>query len=146
MIEQVEYDVVYNVWINNLWPDRKSPIEKHSAMLMGDQYDLKNYEYEPTFFIVKDNGTIVGCNSGHKCCDDTYRSRGLYVFPDYRKKGYGKKLLLATINQGRKENSDAVWSYPRYESWSTYKSAGFELISEWREGETGTNAYCKLVF
>jgi len=146
MIEKVNYEIVYNIWVNHLWPDRKSPIEQHSAMLINQTYDLKNYEYEPTFFIYRVDGKIAGCNSGHKCCDSTYRSRGLYVFPDYRKKGYGKELLLATIDQGLKEDSTAVWSYPRYESWPTYKSAGFDLISDWSQSETGINAYCKIVF
>lgn len=146
MIEKVNYEVVYDIWVNHLWPGRTSPIEQHSAMLINETYDLKNYEYEPTFFVYKAGDKIAGCNSGHKCCDGTYRSRGLYVFPDYRKKGYGKELLLATIDQGRKENSTAVWSFPRYESWPTYKAAGFDLLSEWRHSETGVNAYCKLVF
>lgn len=142
MITTAGFETVYDLWRNHLWPDRTTNIEAHSAMLMSGQYELKNFRYPPTFFVLYIEGKLVGCNSGHKCCDGSYRSRGLYVLPEYRKNGYGKEFLLATIEQGRKENATFVWSYPRYESWPTYESAGFELASEWKKDETGTNAFC----
>jgi len=142
MITTVDFKTIFKIWSEYLWPNRLSNIQPHSAMLMSGHYELKNFNYTPTFFIYKVDGIIAGCNSGHKCCDNTYRSRGLYVFPEFRKKGYGKELLVATINQGIKENTRYIWSYPRYESWSTYESAGFKLASDWKKDETGTNALC----
>lgn len=144
MIEVATFEIVSDIWKNKLWPNRTSTIDTHSAMLISGEYELKNYNYPATFFVYKINDTIVGCNSGHQCCDGSYRSRGLYVFPDYRKQGIGKKLLDVTIEQGNKEKSTFVWSYPRLESWSTYKAAGFRLVSEWTESETGINAYCRF--
>jgi GNAT superfamily N-acetyltransferase len=138
-----DFETVYKVWSEYLWPDRKTEIQPHSAMLISGEYELKNFGYPPTFFVLYLDGQLVGCNSGHKCCDNSYRSRGLYVFPEYRKRGIGKALLLATIEQGKKENSNFVWSYPRLESWPTYLSAGFSLASDWAESETGINAFCK---
>lgn len=142
MIHITDFQTVYKIWSEHLWPERKSDIQPHSAMLMNGHYEMKNFKYPPTFFVYYIENKLVGCNSGHKCCDNTYRSRGLYVFPDYRKKGYGRELLLATVEQGIKENTRYIWSYPRYESWPTYKSAGFKLSSDWRDSETGTNAFC----
>ena len=144
MIITVDFEFIKDFWKTNLWPDRKSDIEGHSAMLLSGEYELKNFNYPATYFIYIKDDKIAGCNSGHKCCDGTYRSRGLFVFPEYRKQGIGTSLLVATIKQGEKEDSTLVWSYPRFESWGTYKSAGFELISDWRTDETGVNAYCKI--
>lgn len=144
MILKSTFEVVSDIWQKNLWPDRKSKIEPHSAMLIAGDYELKNYEYIPSFFICFVDNKIVGCNSGHKCCDGSYRSRGLYVFPEYRKKGYGKELLLETIEQGRKEEATFVWSYPRYESWPTYHASGFRLVTDWKHDETGINAFCVI--
>jgi GNAT superfamily N-acetyltransferase len=144
MIVKTDFDTINEIWTKYLWVDRKSKIEPHSAMLLSGEYELKNYKSRPSFFIYMIGDEIAGCNSGHKCCDGTYRSRGLYVFPDHRKKGYGKELLLETINQGQRENAKCVWSYPRQNSWGTYKSAGFELISEWTASDNYLNAYCKI--
>jgi GNAT superfamily N-acetyltransferase len=142
MIITVSFEFIKDIWQQHLWPDRKSSIDSHSAMLLSKEFELKNFEYPASFFVYIHDDTVAGCNSGHKCCDNTYRSRGLYVFPKFRKQGIGKELLLATVRQGKKEDCDLVWSYPRFESWTTYKSAGFELISDWSETETGLNAYC----
>ena len=146
MISTTDVITINKIWTEHLWPNRISKIEPHSAMLLDRTYDIKNFDYTATYFLYQVDGKIAGCNSGHKCSDNTYRSRGLYVFPEYRKQGIGKELLVATILQGKKENCNLVWSYPRYESWTTYKSAGFELISEWAESETGINAYCAHKF
>lgn len=144
MIVKTDFDTIKSIWSEHLWPNRVSKIEPHSAMLLDGTYDMKNFDYPATFLLYYDNDKIAGCNSGHMCSDNTYRSRGLYVFPEYRKKGYGKILLEHTINIGKQEHAKSVWSYPRFESWSTYKSAGFELLGDWEKSETGTNAYCIL--
>lgn len=144
MIVELDYNTIYDIWRNFLWPIRASKIESISAMMFLNGYDMQNYNFNPTFFGYKIDNKIVGVNSGHKCADHSYRSRGLYVMPEHRHHGIGKDLLLATIDQGKKEYCTFVWSYPRQESWSTYESAGFSLASNWVLGETGTNAYCKL--
>ena len=142
MIIETDFETIKHIWVDHLWPNRTSKIESHSAMILDGGYDIKNFDYKPTYLLYCVDDKIAGCNSGHKCSDNKYRSRGLYVFPEFRKQGIGKELLLATVSQSKKENCDLVWSYPRFESWTTYKSAGFELISEWAESETGLNAYC----
>jgi GNAT superfamily N-acetyltransferase len=146
MIKHIDYNDIYPIWKFHLWPDRKSRIEPTSAMVYKDGYDVKNLYQTPIFFayIIDDN--IAGVNSGHLCSDDSYRSRGLFVFDKYRKKGIGTELLLATIEQAKKSNASMIWSYPRSNSWTTYERAGFTLTSSWEEGESGLNAYCRLDF
>jgi len=142
MIVQTDFETINLIWSKHLWPTRVSKIETHSAMLLDKTYDIKNFDYLATFLVYYEDEKIAGCNSGHMCSDNTYRSRGLYVFPEYRKKGYGKALLEHTISLGKQQNASLIWSYPRFESWNTYQSAGFNLINEWDKSETGTNAYC----
>jgi GNAT superfamily N-acetyltransferase len=144
MIVETHFENIKEIWYKHLWPNRISKIESHSAMLLNSTYDIKNFDYPATFLLYYDNDKIAGCNSGHMCSDNTYRSRGLYVFPEFRNKGYGKALLEHTINIGKQEHAKSIWSYPRFESWSTYNAAGFKLMSEWAKSETGTNAYCIL--
>lgn len=142
MIKKIKWDVISSIWAVYLWPDRTTPIEPASAMLHKGNHDLKNFLFSPTYFAYIINQSIVGVNSGHKCCDGSYRSRGLYVFPEYRKQGIGTSLLLHTIKQGEIEGATYTWSYPRKESWGSYKNAGFILTSDWHESENGYNAFC----
>jgi len=144
MITETDWYTIKYIWKHYLWPIRSSAIEPHSAMLLDGTYDIKNFDNKATFLVYHENGSIAGCNSGHLCSDNTYRSRGLYVFPEYRKKGIGKELLKSTINIGIEQQANLIWSYPRYESWSTYSSAGFTLAGQWEKSETGINTYCIL--
>lgn len=146
MISLISFEEIFPIWRNYLWPNRQDKIEPHSAMLFLKGYDLKNFNNNPSFFGYFIDDRLVGVNSGHKCCDNSYRSRGLYVDPNYRKSGIGKKLLTATIQQGKKECADFVWSYPKQSSWKCYESSGFKLSSNWLTSENGINAYCILTF
>lgn len=142
MIEIITFEEILPIWRNHLWPDRTSPIESNSAMCYKDGYDMFNMNTIPTFFAYKINNEIAGVNSGHMCKDNQYRSRGLFVFEKFRGLGIGTKLLIATIEQGRKENAHMCWSYPRDSSWKTYSSAEFLLDGAFSISETGNNAYC----
>jgi GNAT superfamily N-acetyltransferase len=142
MIIEIDFDTIYPIWKQFLWPERISKIESNSAMNYLGGYALQNLDTKPTFFayVIKDE--IVGVNSGHLCLDKSYRSRGLYVSPNYRKQGIGTKLLLASIIQAEKENAKFVWSYPKLTAHKTYLSAGFTITSDWEQSELGQNAYC----
>lgn len=145
MIKKISFDQIFDVWSTHLWPNRTSPIETNSAMIFLGGYDMRNMNSSPTFLGYEIDGKIVGVNSGHKCFDNSYRSRGVYVFPEFRKKNIGVQLLVATIEQGKSEGCNMVWSYPRRTSWNTYSSAGFVLASDWESSETSdANAYCKV--
>lgn len=144
-VQPITFNEILPIWRDYLWPNRTSPIETNSAMnFMGD-HDMFNMSTPPTFFAYMIDGHIAGVNSGHMCINKEYRSRGLYVFEEYRGKGIGTLLLKATINRARIENAVMCWSYPKYSSWKTYERAGFELASEFEVSENGTNAYCKIL-
>ena len=103
-----------------------------------------NMSTTPTFFGLYVGDELVGVNSGHMCLGNHYRSRGLFVYPKHRGKNYGVMLLYRTVEQGKKEGAEMVWSLPRQTSIKTYQAAGFELASEWFPTETSDfNAYVK---
>jgi len=142
MLTRITYDEIYKIWLQHLWFSRVSPIQSHSAMKFSGGYDINNKQYPATFFGYIVDDSIVAVNSGHKCHDNSYRSRGLWVHPEFRNQGIGRKLLSATINQGLDENCKFVWSYPKKSSWRTYAAAGFELAGDWHISELDINAYC----
>ena len=144
MITQITFDEILPIWQNHLWPERISKIESHSSMNFLSGYDLRNMESIPTFLAYIEDKQIKGVNSGHMCHNNSYRSRGLWVFPEHRKQGIGVKLLVASIEQAALENASSVWSYPKQTSWNTYAAAKFTLASDWEQSELGLNAYCIL--
>ena len=147
MITKITFDEILPIWENNLWPNRVSDITPTSAMSFMGGYDLINMNTEPTFFAYFSEGEIAGVNSGHKTMNEGYRSRGLYVFDQFRGKGIGTILLKATIEQAKAENAVLCWSYPRKTSWKSYLAADFGLASDWDMSETSeANAYCAIEF
>lgn len=144
VITTIDFDTILTIWKNHLWINRTSAIEPTSAMTYLGGYDLKNMGYTPTFFAYYVGDTIAGVNSGHMCFVRQYRSRGLYVFPEYRKKGIGTELLLASVEQAKLEKAKFVWSYPRFTAKNTYEQAGFTIASSWQDSEFGMNAYYKV--
>jgi GNAT superfamily N-acetyltransferase len=145
-IKQILFDEILPIWSNYLWPDRVSQITPTSAMSFMGGYDLQNMVSTPTFFAYVIDGEIAGVNSGHMCKDNYYRSRGLYVFEQFRGKGIGTNLLKAIIEQAKQEGATLCWSYPKDTSWNTYSRAGFMLVSNWERSENGINAYCVVKF
>ena len=144
MLTELTWKKIHYVWKNYLWPNRSSPIEPISAMCYLNGYDAANMASTPTFFGYIIDDRIVGVNSGHACPNqNNYRSRGLWVDPNYRGQGIGQQLLTATIKQGQQEGYRQIWSYPRRSSWPTYQAVGFVPASEWEVSETSeANAYC----
>jgi len=144
MIKIITFTSIYHIWEAYLWHNRTSAITPTSAMDYLGGYHNENMNFAPTFFGYFENDNLLGVNSGHKCRNNSYRSRGLYVHQSFRQRGIGKELLLATIEQGKKEKCNYVWSYPRDSSWKAYEKAGFHLTSEWADSELGKNAYCRV--
>jgi GNAT superfamily N-acetyltransferase len=147
MIEKITFEQILPVWNDYLWPNRTSEITATSAMSYLGGYDYQNMQGKPTFFAYIVDDEIAGVNGGHMTMNNSYRSRGLYVFEKYRGRGIGTSLLKATITQAKDEHADMCWSYPRKSSWKSYLNAGFELVSDWGTSETSeANAYCVIAF
>jgi GNAT superfamily N-acetyltransferase len=146
MIKLISWNEIFKIWSTELWPNRTSPIETNSAMNFLEGYNIFNMITTSAFFGYIVNDSIVGVNSGHRCADNSYRSRGLWVHPNYRKQGIGQLLLQTTVGQAVEEKTKMIWSYPRKTSWPTYSKVGFKLASEWHASETSeSNAFVNLI-
>ncbi|MBX3032774.1 MAG: GNAT family N-acetyltransferase [Bdellovibrionaceae bacterium] len=139
-IRIIQYEDILPVWKDILWKDRLDAIEPMSAMIFPEGFDGKIFEtYRPTFFGCYDGDRLVGVNSGHRTSSWDYRSRGLYVDPDYRRRKLAQRLLEATARQGVKEGAITLWSYPKKSAVHAYIEFGF-LESE-ISPETETHCY-----
>ena len=142
MIKEATFEETLELW-KELWPDRKSEIEPISAMELKGGINLEILKNNPTFFIWYEDNKAVGCNSGFQTGYGRYRSRGIYVKPEYRGKNIAYELMLATENKAKKEGCKIFWSIPRKQAIAFYESFGFKRVSDWfDEGmEFGPNCY-----
>ena len=126
----ISYEQISQAW-NKLWPGRDA---KPTNPWNLTEYDTIQEQGavlgNPTFFGVYDNDKLIGVNSGYKTSDVNYRSRGLWVDENYRRRRVSMLLLHNTINQARKERATTIWTCPREESVEAYKKCGFEIISD----------------
>lgn len=148
-VQQITFEQILPVWRAKLWPNRASKIEAHSAMTWpythpNQPYDTTIFLYPVYFFGIFDNKKLIAVNSGHSTTLREFRSRGLWVDPEYRQKKLAKKLLLATIDIAKQEGAELIWSIPRLSAVPAYEKAGFETIGEAIDQgvEFGPNIYC----
>lgn len=148
--KRLDFDTVKDIWQDHLWPNRTSTIETHSAMTWPfqgnpEQYDMKVFDYPATFWGVYLDNKLVGVNSGHKTTDEQYRSRGIWVDPEYRKRGVAQMLFIMTAHQAKFEGCEMLWSIPRKTALPAYTKFGFETVGDYIVTETSeANIYVKL--
>jgi GNAT superfamily N-acetyltransferase len=148
-VQQITFQEILPIWQNKLWLNRVSKIETHSAMTwtythINQPYSMDVFNYPATFLGIFDQDKLVAVNSGHLTTQQEYRSRGLWVDPDYRGMSLAQIILLATINQAKLENAEMIWSIPRLTALSAYDRVGFKTVGDIiNEGvEFGPNIYC----
>lgn len=143
----VDPDIIYKVkeinhleilegW-KQLWPDRKDIPSVSTWTLMEECFlyddvdvvkdaidhdiNIKTTEYV-NYYGVYDNEKLIGVNSGHKTSQISWRSRGLWVHPNYRGRKISKMLLNAVVDSA---HTQYVWSVPKTKSMAAYESVGF---------------------
>jgi GNAT superfamily N-acetyltransferase len=148
-VQQITFQEILPIWQNKLWPNRVSKIETHSAMTWpythpNQPYSTDVFNYPATFFGIFDQDKLVAVNSGHLTTQQEYRSRGLWVDPEYRGMGVAQMILISTIEQAKQEGAEMIWSIPRLTALSAYERVGFKTVGDIiDEGvEFGPNVYC----
>lgn len=137
----IEWADIFDIWSSNLWQGRED-IRPMSSMLYLGGYDIDIYKkYNPVFIGAFVGDRLVGVNSCHPTTNVSYRSRGLWVDPAMRGYGLGGQLLDFVSNIARANGAEYIWSLPKKESASVYIRAGFEIVSDWLQSDTGINAY-----
>lgn len=150
-VKQITFQEILPIWRDQLWPNRVSKIETHSAMTwpythVNQPHDAAVFLYPATFFGIYDQENLIAVNSGHLTTQTEYRSRGLWVDPDYRGNKLAQTILLATIDQAKQEGAKMIWSIPRLSALPAYERVGFKTVGDIiDEGvEFGPNIYCWL--
>jgi GNAT superfamily N-acetyltransferase len=141
LTKNICFSEIEPVWRAELWPGRSSAIETHSAMtwpfsFQNDPYDMRIFDYEASFWAVYDRHQIVAVNSGHRTSDLQYRSRGLWVHPEYRNRGLSQTLLAATQHQAHTEGAIMIWTVPRKTALPAYTKFGFTTVGDFFSTET----------
>ena len=143
-VVKTDWDTVRFQWKYNLWQGRDE-YKPMSSMVYNqpETYDMDIYEkYYPTFWAAYDTDrTVVGVNSGFRTTDTLYRSRGIWVNPDYRKQGIAQLLFDVLEEQAIEEGCTDMWSYPREGSHRAYLKFGFDMTSDWYDDLFGRNCY-----
>ena len=102
-IKEITFEEILPFWKKLWYP--KEDIQKRSGtrLLYGfNRSVITNNKIEVTYFGAEVDGKIVGVNSGYILTG--YRSRGLYVLPEYRRNGISQILLKATEEDAKKKN------------------------------------------
>lgn len=129
-IKQISFDLIFPIWGKHLWMGRKTDIKPTNGLKFLGGFDKEIENNKPTFFGAFDGKKLAGVNSGHSTNEYEYRSRGIYVFPEYRRKGISQILFKAAEIQAISESKDTLWSMPRMSSLKAYEKFGFFLVSE----------------
>jgi GNAT superfamily N-acetyltransferase len=138
---KISFDQILPIWQNELWPDRQSAIETHSAMTWPyswpeQEIDMEIFNYDATFFGVFSKQKLIGVNSGHKSSEVEYRSRGIWVDPAFRKTGVSQVLFDMTAEQALNEGCEMIWSIPRKTALKAYTKFGFMTVGDFFNTET----------
>ena len=138
---KISFEQILSVWTNELWPDRKSAIETHSAMTWPyswpeKEIDMEIFNYDATFFGVFSKQKLIGVNSGHRSSEVEYRSRGIWVDPAFRKTGVSQLLFDMTQDQAMSEGCEMIWSIPRKTALPAYTKFGFMTVGDYFGTET----------
>ena len=149
IIIRLSFKDTLNLWQQHLWPNRESSIESHSAMTWPyegdpDEYNMNIFNFPASFFGVSIDNKIIGVNSGHRTTHEHYRSRGLWVNPEHRRKGISQILFSAIRDQALSEGCRMIWSIPRKTALPAYTKFGFQTVGDYIVTETSdANIYVK---
>lgn len=143
-IKEITFEQINDIWLEkDMWGDplleRNKIVSNPVQMslywdgvehLGGINEQIQDLSYSnPTYYGYFKDNYIVGVNSFFRSNDKQCRSRGLYVYPEFRNEGIGKKLLRYAIEQNRNKDYDFIWSIPRTSGVDTYQKVGFEITT-----------------
>lgn len=142
VLQECDFQTVLPVWRDMLWPGR-TDIQPMSSMQWKAENDPNIYfRFKPRFCCIYVNDQLAGVNSCHMTSDQLMRSRGIYVFPRWRGRGFSTMLLGFVDDNALALGCSRVWSFPRIESMFAYAKHGYRIASrEFDSGPFGPNVY-----
>lgn len=134
------------VWRDHLWPGRTSPLREQSSMRLEGGFDPEIYKNQVYFYKILVGDVLAGTNSVFKTGDGEFRSRGLFVFPEFRGQSLSRALLEEAIAYTKLNGGEVLWSIPRVSALSAYERVGFQKLraTDEQDMEFGPNVYAAL--
>jgi GNAT superfamily N-acetyltransferase len=139
----IGWKTVRSIWRDHLWPGRQSEINGVSSMRYLGGHDSLIYGYQPSFFAATVGRQIIGVISGFTTAPQLYRSRGIWIAPQWRRQGVSRLLFDRIDKAALAEGCTAVWSYPRLSALPAYLAHGFRETAPMNDddAEFGPNCY-----
>ena len=113
---------------------------RHKMLRQGKKFSTTSYNRdneENTFHLAAFLGDeIVSCGTFYPEKTDriysknSYRLRGMATDVNFRRKGFGRELMLASFQKLKLLKADILWCNARLVAISFYKSLGFKIIGE----------------
>ena len=138
--EFVQLDTEYNTWlldqsIEKYQVDGLSIVGMTIPDLINDDLDVLTRLRPPEviYYLIVVEGEAVGMGGLRKLSDEVARIMWMYLRPDYRGRGYGKRMLNKLVEDGRKLGYSAFQlRAPKFgqAALHIYRSAGFKEIKE----------------
>lgn len=155
-VEDITFEEIKEIWEKHLWPNKKSGVKELNNwtwsedlldMLIVDE-NLENKTHVH-FVGIRESEELVAVNSFYytnrdyktlttvtttgliPITMDYWRSRGLWVDPNHRGKGYAKYILNECIDRVRNYGGTFLWTVPRKSALKSYESVGFVKRSNW---------------
>ena len=113
---------------------------RHKMLRQGKKFSTTSYNRdneENTFHLAAFLGDeIVSCGTFYPEKTDriysknSYRLRGMATDVNFRRKGFGRELMLASFQKLKLLKADILWCNARLVAISFYKSLGFKIIGD----------------
>lgn len=142
-IESSSFEEILPFWHDHLWPQRKSPIEPCSAIHPDGHISMDIMKAHPVFFKAVKEDQICGVVSGFATSSEYYRSRGLWVHPDFRNQGMGCALIEYVAKVAANGGYKQIWSMPRHTTLQFYLKNGFRAYNQTKAYEFGPHYFVK---
>lgn len=149
MIKQISFNEIKLHW-KYLWPDIDINKDIPHIYLPDCKYVSKLYRSVDVSSLEKIlpnicigyfvGEKIVGVLNGYQTSRPYFRTRGLWVYPEYRKMGVATTLMENIEDYALKVSSKILWTVPRKESIGFYQKYGFKRTTEF-ELYGGNNCY-----
>ena len=149
-VEEINFKEIKEVWEKELWPNKKNGVAKANEWTwhwlqkeLGKDKQMAK-DAEPTFVGIRSNKELVAVNSCYhsnsKGIFNYWRSRGLWVHPNFRGQKYSSTILTWCLEHAKLKGGHWMWTVPRQSAMPAYKSVGFTQESDWfDDGQFGPN-------
>lgn len=121
-----------------------------NAMLERDMAKLQQFAPPSGRLLLGEcEGKIAGCAGLRKIAENVGEIKRMYVRPEYRKKGIGRSLVKAIINESHQIGySNLRLDSAPYakEAHALYRSLGFHKREPYAESDISEEYHCRWVF